>query len=205
MGWNSMRRTAPRWRRKLSERSRWSLGVAAAGCCGVLVGRLIERRRGLASATAIALTDPLTGLANRRAWDEELSRELARAQREHQPLCVAMLDLDHFKRFNDEHGHQAGDRLLKQLAATWREVLRPTDVVVRYGGEEFVVLLSNCGIEVAVEVIERLRRATPGGQTCSAGVALWNRTEAPNALVSRADAALYRAKREGRDRIVATG
>jgi diguanylate cyclase (GGDEF)-like protein/PAS domain S-box-containing protein len=165
----------------------------------------IERSDLLSRLEAVARTDELTGLANRRAWDEELSRELARAQREHQPLCVAMLDLDHFKRFNDEHGHQAGDRLLKQLAATWREVLRPTDLLVRYGGEEFVVLLSNCGIEVAVEVIERLRRATPGGQTCSAGVALWNRTEAPNALVSRADAALYRAKREGRDRIVATG
>ena len=163
----------------------------------------IERSDLLARLEAVARTDELTGLANRRAWDEELSRELARARREQQPVCVAMLDLDHFKRFNDDHGHQAGDRLLKELSATWREVLRPTDVLVRYGGEEFVVLLPNCELETGIEVIERLREATPQGETCSAGVVCWDGSESPDALVSRADGALYRAKREGRDRTVA--
>jgi diguanylate cyclase (GGDEF)-like protein/PAS domain S-box-containing protein len=164
----------------------------------------IERSDLLARLEAVARTDELTGLANRRAWDEELSRELARAEREHQPVCVAMLDLDHFKRFNDEHGHQAGDRLLKQLAGIWRQALRPTDVLARYGGEEFVVLLPNCGPDRAVDVVERLREAMPERQTCSAGLACWNGSEASDALLSRADAALYQAKREGRDRIVVT-
>lgn len=164
----------------------------------------IERSDLLARLEAVARTDELTGLANRRAWDEELSRELARAKRERQPMCVAMLDLDHFKRFNDEHGHQAGDRLLKQLAATWRQALRPTDVLARYGGEEFVVLLPNCHLPRGIEVIERLRGATPEGETSSAGVVSWDGSESPDALVHRADDALYRAKREGRDRIVAT-
>ncbi len=164
----------------------------------------IERSDLLTRLETVARTDELTGLANRRAWDQELSRELARAKRERAPMCMAMLDLDHFKNFNDEHGHQAGDRLLKQLAATWREALRPTDVLARYGGEEFVVLLPNCELPRGLNVIERLRQATPEGESCSAGVVSWNGSEAADALISRADAALYRAKREGRDRIVAT-
>ncbi|MDQ6749692.1 MAG: diguanylate cyclase [Actinomycetota bacterium] len=164
----------------------------------------IERSDLLTRLETVARTDELTGLANRRAWEEALSRELARAEREDQPMCVAMLDLDYFKRFNDEHGHQAGDRLLKQLAATWRQALRPTDVLARYGGEEFVVLLPNCHLARGIEVIERLREATPERATCSAGVVRYDGSEAPEALVSRADDALYRAKREGRDRIVAS-
>ena len=114
-----------------------------------------------------------------------------------------MVDLDRFKDYNDEHGHQAGDRLLKQLAAVWRDVLRPTDVLARYGGEEFVVLLPNCPLDEARDVIERLRVTIPGDETCSAGIATWDGQESPEALVSRADAALYRAKREGRNRTVA--
>jgi diguanylate cyclase (GGDEF)-like protein/PAS domain S-box-containing protein len=164
----------------------------------------IERSDLLTRLEAVARTDELTGLANRRAWEEELARERARAKREQRPMCVAMLDLDHFKRFNDEHGHQAGDRLLKQLAATWRQALRPTDVLARYGGEEFVVLLPNCELRRGLAVIERLRKAMPKGEACSAGVVSWDGSEAADALVSRADARLYRAKREGRDRIVAT-
>jgi diguanylate cyclase (GGDEF)-like protein len=162
----------------------------------------IDRADLLTRLEAVARTDELTGLANRRAWDEELPRELARAQRDERPLCVAMIDLDHFKDFNDRHGHQAGDRLLKQLAAVWREVLRPTDVLARYGGEEFVVLLPNCSLERAVDVVERLREVISDEETCSAGVAVWDRAEPPERFVSRADDALYQAKREGRDRTV---
>jgi diguanylate cyclase (GGDEF)-like protein len=116
-----------------------------------------------------------------------------------------MVDLDHFKEFNDEHGHQAGDRLLKQLASVWRDELRPTDVLARYGGEEFVLLLPNCPLDRARQVIERLRETIPADETCSAGIAMWDGEETPEALVSRADSALYRAKREGRNRSVLAG
>jgi diguanylate cyclase (GGDEF)-like protein len=162
----------------------------------------IERADLLTRLEAVARTDDLTGLANRRAWDEQLPRELARAKRDERPVCVAMVDLDRFKEYNDEHGHQAGDRLLKQIAATWRDVLRPSDVLARYGGEEFVVLLPNCELERAVDVMERLRAIIPEGETCSAGVASWDGHEPPESLVRRADSALYSAKRDGRDRVV---
>jgi diguanylate cyclase (GGDEF)-like protein len=163
----------------------------------------IERADLMARLEAVARTDDLTGLANRRAWDEQLPRELARASREEQPLCVAMLDLDRFKEYNDERGHQAGDRLLKEVAATWREMLRPSDVLARYGGEEFVLLLPNCPLDKGLEVVERLRNRTIAGQTCSAGVAAWDGLEAPEHLVSRADGALYEAKKAGRDQAMA--
>jgi diguanylate cyclase (GGDEF)-like protein/PAS domain S-box-containing protein len=163
----------------------------------------IERADLLARLEAVARTDDLTGLANRRAWDEHLPRELARARRDERPLCVAMLDLDRFKEYNDERGHQAGDRLLKEVAATWREMLRPSDLLARYGGEEFGLVLPNCPLEQGLEVVERLRLCTTSEQTCSAGVAGWDGEEAPELLVSRADAALYEAKKAGRDCAIA--
>ena len=165
----------------------------------------IERAGLLARLEAVARTDDLTGLSNRRSWDEELPRELARAHRNQQAVCVAMVDLDRFKRFNDELGHQAGDRLLKEAAANWRAELRATDTLARYGGEEFAVLLPACAPEQALSLLERLRAATPGGQTCSAGVASWDGAENADSLVARADAALYEAKSAGRDRVVAAG
>jgi diguanylate cyclase (GGDEF)-like protein len=151
-----------------------------------------------------ARTDDLTGLLNRRAWDEELTRELARAARLDTPLSVALIDLDRFKRYNDEYGHQAGDRLLKQTAAAWRERLRVTDILARYGGEEFALALPYCEIVEAESLLERVRIATPDRQTCSVGVATWDRTESADQLIGRADAALYAAKRAGRDRVVAS-
>ena len=156
----------------------------------------------LAESEARARTDPLTGLANRRAWDEELRRELARAGRQGWPVCVAMLDLDHFKAFNDDQGHLAGDELLKESAAIWSAVLREGDFIARYGGEEFSVLLPNCSTGDAVQVVERLRVATPMDRTCSAGVALWDDAESASELLRRADGALYSAKRAGRDRLL---
>jgi diguanylate cyclase (GGDEF)-like protein len=152
---------------------------------------------------AVARTDDLTGLLNRRAWDEELPRELERARRTKQPFCVAMLDLDRFKDYNDEHGHQAGDRLLKRYAAAWSARLRKIDVLARYGGEEFAVILTGCDLPAATQLVEDLRAVSPDGQTCSVGVALWDGEETADALVSRADRALYEAKRSGRDRVVA--
>jgi len=155
----------------------------------------------LAESEARARTDALTGLANRRAWDEELRREIARAGRQGWPVCIAMLDLDHFKSFNDEQGHLAGDELLKESAAIWRVVLRDDDFVARYGGEEFCVLLPNCSTGDAVTIVERLRAATPMGQTCSAGIATWDGSESAAELLRRADGALYSAKRAGRNRL----
>ncbi len=150
----------------------------------------------------LARTDSLTGLPNRRYWEHRLPRELARAGREEQPTCVAMLDLDHFKAYNDRNGHQAGDRLLAQSATAWRETLRPYDVLSRYGGEEFSVILPNCTLDDALTLVDRLRSETPEGESCSAGIAEWDGEEAPDTLVGRADAALYRAKRAGRNRTV---
>jgi diguanylate cyclase (GGDEF)-like protein len=115
---------------------------------------------------------------------------------------VALLDLDHFKAYNDRHGHQAGDRLLKAAAAAWQSRLRKTDLLARYGGEEFAVLLPDCGLDNAMEIAERLRTAQPEG-TCSIGVAAWDGHEAAAQLVARADRALYAAKEGGRNRCCA--
>lgn len=161
-----------------------------------------ERAELMATLAEVARTDELTGLANRRAWDESLERELARAKRDSTPLCICIVDLDRFKDYNDVHGHQAGDRLLKQLAAAWGEELRATDVLARYGGEEFALALPGCDLTDAAILVERLRGATPADQTASAGLVRWDGQESSERLFGRADKALYRAKDAGRDRIV---
>jgi diguanylate cyclase (GGDEF)-like protein len=154
---------------------------------------------------SLARHDALTGVLNRRAWDDDLARELARAARTGRPLHVGLVDLDHFKRFNDLHGHPAGDTLLRAAAAAWRENLRTGDVLARYGGEEFAVILTGTSTDLAAAVIDRMRAATPGGQTFSAGIARWNGTESASTLVGRADHALYEAKRAGRNRTQVAG
>lgn len=162
-----------------------------------------EREALLERLEEMARTDPVTGLPNRRAWDEELALALARARRHGHPLALGLVDLDRFKHYNDAHGHPAGDALLGEAAARWRASLRVTDFLARYGGEEFAVLLPDCPPGQVAGLLERLRSATPGGQTVSVGVAHWDGFEAPAALVARADAALYVAKERGRDRLVA--
>jgi diguanylate cyclase (GGDEF)-like protein/PAS domain S-box-containing protein len=163
---------------------------------------LDDRGEALSKLESLALTDELTGLANRRAWDEGLERELARARRHSHRLCVAMLDLDHFKDFNDEHGHPAGDDLLREAAQAWQPLVRVTDLLARYGGEEFALAFPSWPMEPALTVVERLRAAMPRDQTCSAGLVVWDGEESGDELVARADAALYEAKRGGRDRTV---
>jgi diguanylate cyclase (GGDEF)-like protein len=111
-----------------------------------------------------------------------------------------MIDLYHFKQFNDNFGHPAGDRLLKSAAAAWQEKVRAVDVLARYGGEEFILLLPDADADEAIRLVERLREGTPLGQKFSAGVALWDQTETSDELVSRADQALYQSKRDGRNR-----
>jgi diguanylate cyclase (GGDEF)-like protein len=164
----------------------------------------IERGELLGRLETAARTDDLTGLLNRRAWDEELGREIARADRDGGSLCVAVLDLDRFKQYNDAHGHQAGDRFLKQMAGSWVETLRAGDILARYGGEEFALALPRTSLDSAQHMLERLRDSLPEGQTCSAGVCAWDGAESAETLTARADTALYQAKAAGRDRVVGT-
>ena len=154
-----------------------------------------ERRRLQRSLEHLAHHDPLTGLANRRRFELELGREMARSRRKGTPLCVAVLDLDDFKALNDSIGHLGGDEVLREATARWSSELRPSDLLARYGGDEFVVLLPDCGIEDAEEVISRLCCALPESRTCSAGVALWDGVEPVGELLGRADLAMYEDKR----------
>lgn len=163
-----------------------------------LVTQIREQATALAKAARI---DVLTGLSNRRDWQIRLLSELARAARDKSPCCVAVLDLDHFKRLNDTRGHAAGDAVLRDSAAAWRLQLRLTDLLARYGGEEFAVFLPSCNLDQAMVVLERMRAVTAGGQTCSAGVAMWNGKESAAELIERADTSLYEAKAAGRNRV----
>jgi len=180
------------------------LWMTIAGITGFTISELVRQREKLeVSLELVARTDSLTGLPNRRAWDEALERELALADRTGAPICAALLDLDHFKEFNDLNGHQAGDEHLTATAQMWRERLRAADMIARYGGEEFAVLLTATAMPRAREVVESLRGSVPRTETVSAGIAEWDRSESGPELVSRADRALYEAKRTGRDRAVA--
>jgi two-component system cell cycle response regulator len=154
-------------------------------------------------------TDALTGVANRRAFDAALGREFARARRDGGSVGLLLLDVDHFKSFNDTYGHTAGDEVLAGLAATLVEECRAFDVVARYGGEEFAVILPGCALEESLEIGERLRGATrrltaPAPITISVGVAI-HPGDALDAgeLIAVADDALYASKRAGRDRVSA--
>jgi diguanylate cyclase (GGDEF)-like protein/PAS domain S-box-containing protein len=163
-----------------------------------------EREALITEVQNLASSDALTGLPNRRALDDQLPREMARSLRADHPLCLAIVDIDHFKAYNDTHGHLAGDAVLRDCALAWDTALRGEDTILRFGGEEFLVILPNCTPDDAAEIIERLREATPDGQTCSAGLALWRAGESVDELVGRADEALYAAKDAGRDRLVSS-
>jgi diguanylate cyclase (GGDEF)-like protein len=158
---------------------------------------VLTRADALSALSDQASTDPLTGLPNRRAWDARVSEALGEGAR----FTVAMLDFDHFKEYNDTHGHPAGDRLLKETAAMWREQVRSGDLLARLGGEEFGLLLLNCHPERVREVIERLRGAVYHDRTCSVGFAVHRPGESAEQVTARADAALYEAKESGRDRV----
>jgi diguanylate cyclase (GGDEF)-like protein len=161
------------------------------------VAAVISRADALNHLNDEALTDALTGLPNRRAWERHL-RQLSAAG---QPLAIAMLDLDHFKQFNDTRGHPTGDRLLRETAAAWRDQLRAGDFLARIGGEEFGLLLLDCDTNTATEVVDRLREQVTHNQTCSAGIAITAPQETPDATIERADVALYEAKAQGRDQL----
>ncbi len=153
----------------------------------------------------LAQEDGLTGIANRRTLDEALPVEFARARRSGQPLTLVMMDLDHFKRYNDRRGHAAGDALLRGAAQAWLKQMRPTDLLARYGGEEFTLVLPACTADQAAQLVDRLRPLMPDRQTFSAGVATWEATETPTELLQRADRALSLAKKGGRNRTMIAG
>jgi diguanylate cyclase (GGDEF)-like protein len=162
-----------------------------------------------------SIRDPLTGLFNRRFLEEMMARELARSARSGQPLVAAVIDVDHFKLFNDRFGHEAGDLVLVELAALFRDFVRKTDIVCRYGGEEFVLVMPDSPLSVAIERADALR-ATVGemrvrlgmGQlesiSISVGLAAWSDpAQTVESLLRNADAALYVAKNGGRNRVEA--
>ncbi len=160
----------------------------------------------------LAITDAHTRAFNRRYLLPRLHEEMARSERTGSPFSLLVMDLDHFKDVNDRHGHAAGDAVLRLFAERVREATRRQDVLVRWGGEEFILLMPDTGLETARTVAERIRAevaAQPfelgGGaevrQTVSIGAATWDGREPPEALEQRADAAMYEAKRAGRDRV----
>jgi diguanylate cyclase (GGDEF)-like protein len=192
-------------------------GWISASIAGDVLRRLEAARRELAgqkeAAEALARTDALTGLANRRAFDEAAQREIRRALRYGTPLALVITDIDHFKAINDAHGHACGDQVLVDFARTLLVSVRDVDLVGRWGGEEFVILMPGTDLDEAVAAAERMRLAVAGvptrfeGRTCgytaSFGVTALRMDETNlDALLGRADAALYRAKDAGRNRVV---
>ena len=157
--------------------------------------------------------DPLTGALNRKGLDDALTREVARCQRKHSTLCIALLDIDNFKRLNDSYGHQAGDKALVYLSSLVRETLRPQDTLARYGGEEFVILLPDTELEPALKALVRVQRELTRTFflhdnekvliTFSAGIAEMGAQESTTDALKRADGAMYLAKRAGKNRVMA--
>lgn len=164
-------------------------------------------------ALRAAFLDPLTALHNRAALDETLPREIELARRHDLPLTMVLVDLDHFKRINDNYGHAGGDCALRVTAGQMQQVLRSTDHIFRYGGEEFVILLTATDAEGAAVVTERIRGAIEAERcqcdgydipvTASIGYALLEDSDSKHTLFDKADKALYRAKEEGRNRVIA--
>lgn len=171
-----------------------------------MVGKVRESRDAL---ERLSLTDGLTGLYNRRHLATTIAEELARARRQDKPCALLMLDVDHFKKYNDAHGHLAGDEVLVRVSKVIKDAIRVMDRPVRYGGEEILVLLPDTDLDGAAEVGERIRGRLAeeffaGGRvTVSIGVAVFpEHGESPEALIMSADSALYEAKHNGRDRVV---
>jgi len=184
-------------------------------------GKLVDVSKELSAANqrleTLANQDGLTGIANRRAFDSLIEREIARALRSREPLSVALCDVDHFKAYNDRYGHPAGDECLRKIsAAIARSCRRGTDFAARYGGEEFALLLPDTPAEGALKVVEKARQevaalaipheASSAGPlvSLSAGVATFSLDQDKSAadFIARADQALYRAKHQGRNRVV---
>ena len=176
-----------------------------------LKSQRLELTEALARIQELAMKDALTGLFNRRHTEKIIDTEIARSARTGRGFSIAVVDLDHFKRVNDRYGHPAGDEVLRHFADLAQRVLRTADVIARWGGEEFLIVLPEStypgaciAMERLIDAVRRARVPTEAGEiafTLSAGVAVWRSDESTGALVARADAALYRAKDQGRDRV----
>ncbi|HUD27759.1 MAG TPA: diguanylate cyclase [Novosphingobium sp.] len=190
--------------------NRFRLTVLTENIASALVNHRLQR--GLREQT---IRDPLTGLFNRRYMEETLALEIARASRSGSPLSLVMCDVDHFKRFNDEFGHEAGDAVLQAVAAEMRSRFRDGDVICRFGGEEFTIIAPGTSAATLASRVEIVRQGiselmvqqggrTLGSLTMSFGIATWEESmeRDGSTLIKAADAALYRAKREGRNRVV---
>ncbi len=169
--------------------------------------RVTSRANFVSGPPTESRTDPLTGLANRRILYERIQIEMEHALRSESPLSVAMIDLDHFKEYNDQHGHVAGDTLLRSIAALMVSNIRGQDLVVRYGGEEFCLVMPDTDILGGHHLLDKLRAGgreatSQFGITLSAGLTSWDGIEDTTSMIERADQALYRAKESGRDRVV---
>ena len=193
--------------------------LAAAPVYFLIIKPIVNtNQRYLAKMESIASLDGLTGIANRRTFDTVLAREWNRAQRNHKPFSLIMVDIDHFKLFNDHYGHQQGDRCLRKVARTLEMVtMRPADVVTRYGGEEFALLLPETELEQATVLAEKCRSMIVDQKitfsegvnnvvTISLGVSssIPKLGTSPSELVEAADKALYRAKDSGRNRVISS-
>ncbi len=177
--------------------------------------RVAERTAELETANRrlqeMATTDHLTGIANRRHFHDQATRTLRRRAGGNKPASLAMLDLDHFKRINDTHGHEAGDRVINQVVRIVRDTIRPSDLLGRFGGEEFLLLLPDTDPDSALEIAERIRRkvrnasydnrGSPIDMTVSIGVAAWDGEQSLETLIRAADSAMYQAKEAGRDQV----
>ncbi|OWW20921.1 GGDEF domain-containing protein [Noviherbaspirillum denitrificans] len=175
--------------------------------------RIHELEGKLAELSELVREDQLTGSLNRRGLDEVFEREVSRSERRHSPLCIAMLDLDDFKKLNDTHGHTAGDHALIHLVKVVKDTLRTMDVIARFGGEEFMIVLPETPLEDAIQTVTRVQRELTkqifmyNNQrlliTFSSGVALHKPGESQQSIIERADEALYKAKKAGKNRVVA--
>nr|WP_240896789.1 sensor domain-containing diguanylate cyclase [Kineococcus vitellinus] len=163
---------------------------------------VIERAELLARLREASERDALTGVGNRRQWEQVAGAEVERARRTGAPLTFALIDLDHFKAYNDAYGHPAGDDLLREFAAAASAQLRGGDTLSRWGGEEFALALPGSTVQQAREVAERIRAAVPHAQSATIGLAQWHPGDSAAAVLARADGALYRGKQSGRDTTV---
>ncbi|HEY2778316.1 MAG TPA: sensor domain-containing diguanylate cyclase [Gaiellaceae bacterium] len=170
------------------------------GLLGNVIGTGLARAELFATMTEHASTDALTGLANRRSWDDQLTRAIAHAERTHETLSVAVCDVDGLKEINDRGGHAAGDELLRGIAERWRADARAADLIARIGGDEFAVLLPGADEAGAQDVVERLIRSLPDGASVSFGIAEWDLREDTIGLMARADLRMYDEKRRNKAR-----
>lgn len=195
---------------RANERSQRELGKQLSH----IVSEVSSLRDELEQVRQESLTDTLTGISNRKAFDASLEQNIHTAREQQSPFCVLLVDIDHFKQFNDTHGHLVGDKVLRFVASTLKRSVKGKDMVARFGGEEFVIILPQTEVEGAETVAEHVRQAISSGQlkdkqsdesygrvTVSIGVAQFTMSDLPNDIVQRADRGLYLAKERGRDRV----